>query len=347
MTFLCPEHVDVVWFVQFFVRNARSREEFDKVTRRVRARRSGGPSFVEDEFTVRFNEMREVLNRRLSPPQADAPLQSRRSGDSNIGEGCHDQDDLLALPGDHGRPGFRQPPFFGYPQAASPIAVSPGNLVAGQLRQFESPRPPLSPELQQQAPGGRSVPHHSVGPHLLPSISQNAPFGGVERSHLVPAGRQHFGGLSGQPQSSEFGVLPNNQPSIGPPPIENSFGEQPYEIHRPEPPIPPLEHHRPFESEGSPTGDDDWWRNINPIGGFSSQANLSLQESSAGLKNNRLRVAQRPVNEPQSGPSRDTSVAGASPWAPPAGNTTGLRPVQRWTWNLNDQKWRSYYVWSL
>jgi hypothetical protein len=42
----------------------------------------------------------------------------------------------------------------------------------------------------------------------------------------------------------------------------------------------------------------------------------------------------------------DTSVAGASPWAAPAGNTRGLRPVQRRTWNIEAMEWRTYWVWA-
>jgi hypothetical protein len=64
VTLLCPVHVDIVWFVQFWVRNARTEEELGEVTKRVRARRSGNPDFVEDEFTIRFNEMRGVPNPR-------------------------------------------------------------------------------------------------------------------------------------------------------------------------------------------------------------------------------------------------------------------------------------------
>jgi hypothetical protein len=46
VTLLCPVHVEVVWFLQFWVRNASTKEELEMVTQRVRARRREHPDFV-------------------------------------------------------------------------------------------------------------------------------------------------------------------------------------------------------------------------------------------------------------------------------------------------------------
>ncbi len=374
MTLLCPEHADIVWFVQFFVHNARSREELEEVTRRVRARRSGDPSFVEDEFTVSFNEMRGVPNRRQNL-RGEAFLPSQRSRAQVLSDVdrlalWHDDPSqksnfhmsqghtVLEHSTDFGViAGFEHPP-----ESLLPLLRQFGNVGAN----LGNPSSSFHSKVHQQEPGGGVMQPHTVEPHVSPSNSQLRHFRGLAGDNLgrgdAISGIGISGGVEGM-RTTEVGSQPTAHSLGFQQPLETGFGGGPYGIYRPEPPPPvlPLPYQQPFVSNASLTDDDGWWDDIKPIGGFSSQAGPSLNEPTAGFASTKPEATglgpfpkviksqetQGPVRKAQFGPLRDTSVAGASPWAPPAGNTSGLRPVEKRTWNIETKEWRSYWVWAL
>lgn len=412
VTLLCPVHVDIVWFVQFWVRNARTKEELEEVTKRVRARRSGDPDFV-----VRFNEMRGVLNPRPNPPRAD-PLQTSQHFGGKVGG---DVDSLWRNHPDYPRTQFENegrgemgPPLgFGLPndfeQSPSPsqIRIAPAVLPYGQARQFGNDRvdlanPPLRfyKKMYQEGLSGVVVPQHMGELRVICELGSGhpSPFQGVggglrdASSAGIKIGRG-IGSLSQQQGTSEL-TMQANTPISGFPPQAPSYEGQPYGVYRPEPPVTPLAYQNPSISDEASAKVDEWWADINSPGGFPSQTSRShpaaspgfenirprnvgpvprestpfsrtgpaYRASPPGFENTRPRSVQPgpapegstpfsepriPVPESQPAPLRDTSVAGASPWAPPAGNTTGLRPVQRRTWNIDAKEWHTYWVWAL
>ncbi len=87
--------------------------------------------------------------------------------------------------------------------------------------------------------------------------------------------------------------------------------------------------------------------NITRIGKFPSQTFLSQHTSSFGFDSSRpsgsgLEPVPKVSNSTPGG--RRTSIAGAYRWGPPASNTTGFRPAERRTWNINAKRWCTHWV---
>jgi len=418
VTLLCPVHVDIVWFVQFWVRNARTKEELGEVTKRVRARRSGNPDFVEDEFTIRFNEMRGVPNPRPNPPGADPPQTAQHFG-AEVGG---DVDSLWRDNSDYprtqlrneGRGETRPPSGFGstntFEQSPSPsqISVAPEVLPPRQARQLGNDRADLASSslqyntgMHQEGQSSLVVPQHlgnlrvicELG-HLRPSQFPGIGGGMRDASSAGATTRRGIGSLSQQQGTSELAMQANIPTSGFPSRSAPSYEGQSYSVYRPESPIAAPAFQSPSVSDQATAKVDEWWADINSLGGYTSQTSRyhpaappgfenirprgvgpvprestpcsetgpSYRASPPGFENTRISTVQpgpapersrlfsetqRTVPESQPLPLRDTSVAGASPWAPPAGNTTGLRPVQKRTWNIDAKEWHTYWVWAL
>jgi hypothetical protein len=67
MSILCPVYKNTVWYLQFWVKGPKNRDELEHVERRVRGRLSGYPGFVEDLFIVRFNETIGIIRGGKKP----------------------------------------------------------------------------------------------------------------------------------------------------------------------------------------------------------------------------------------------------------------------------------------
>jgi hypothetical protein len=156
------------------------------------------------------------------------------------------------------------------------------------------------------------------------------------------------------------------------------FGDQPYGVYRPEPPMPqPLSYPQPFTPESTRKDDEGWedithqivpgdeWPSRVSPGKISSPGGPFNPAMPSDMYNSEPRPAaafsvipegsgvqamtdgEQQTQQGQVPYLRDTSAAGASAYAPPAGNTTGLRPVQRRTWDDLNKEWKTYWVWGL
>ncbi|KAH8753157.1 hypothetical protein BGZ57DRAFT_860444 [Hyaloscypha finlandica] len=146
---------------------------------------------------------------------------------------------------------------------------------------------------------------------------------------------------------------------------EQGYGGEPHGVHRPLPPLPPALSYPQAHTPQSTTKMAEAGR-TSPIKAlFLSACRVAhhrlaakrLDKAGAIEVDSMLKnPTQTPRPQPPvsggggggtSGPMRDTIVAGASAYAPPTGNTSGLRPIQRWTWDAGTKQWRAYWVWRL
>ncbi|KAH8744400.1 hypothetical protein F5882DRAFT_497446 [Hyaloscypha sp. PMI_1271] len=159
---------------------------------------------------------------------------------------------------------------------------------------------------------------------------------------------------------------------------EQGYGGEPHGVHRPLPPLPPALPYPQAHTPQSTTKDGGGREDITDKGPLSfslpgrappSRSEYCSAELPSITESERLDKAgaievdsmlKNPTQTPRpqppvsggggggtSGPMRDTIVAGASAYAPPTGNTSGLRPIQRRTWDAGTKQWRAYWVWRL
>jgi hypothetical protein len=191
-----------------------------------------------------------------------------------------------------------------------------------------------------------------------------------------PQPARHFKGATEMWQSPKPRPEPLARPLGCHEQDEQGYGGEPYGVYRPDPPLPPALPYPQAHVPQSTTKDGGGWEYITDQGLLSfsmpGRAQLSRNEYSSPephsvTKSERLgktgaievdsmleNSTQTPRPQPPvsggggaSAPMRDTSVAGASACAPPAGNTSGLRPIQRRTWDAGTKQWRSYWIWGL
>jgi len=231
----------------------------------------------------------------------------------------------------------------------------------GTALQWEDPslRPPFPPQPFSRRPPSGFPFGNNQG---LPDTNAEPSRVGIEHLQTTnlhsPHPDRHFN-FGGMWQSPE---LPPVQPErlpyfLGQGP---SWGFQPHEGYRseqhvPQPSVQPQE-------PGSRTNDGRGWEDIShqlPFNPTDTDGPLFPTPSPGSPLGPNPPTNDIPSHDPHqyqnlsdgapTAPAamRDTSVAGQSAYAPPAGNTTGLRPVPRRTWDIAKKVWRTYWVWAL
>ncbi|PMD29549.1 hypothetical protein L207DRAFT_236945 [Hyaloscypha variabilis F] len=446
MTVLCPAHSDAVWFLQFWVKGPKDREALEEVRKRVRDRVNREPGFIEDEFTVRFNEMVGVPNR---PPRGErdvSPEEDERQQDPGCRsiecvEGWRDQDEEVEQ-----EPHFQERDFgFQFesqvgmriePSPRIPPGLLPPQFVRRQglfrnYRDESSDTPSAFTPVVYQLGGDGTLEPHEAESRDFPPWNQPHPFGAVgdpilgrgihnqgpppefkgtalqwedpslrppftpQTFSLRPPSGFRFGNKQGPPntnadlsraeiehwqithlhsplparhfdvgemwQSPELAPVQPERPPYFLRPQGAGWGPEPYEVYRPEEPMPyPSIYQQPPLSR---TNDgQDWKEDISHQVTFnpthtngpllttpSPGGPLETNNPANDIPRHDSYEYQNPSDGAPTAPAamRDTSVAGQSAYAPPAGNTTGLRPVPRRTWDIAKKEWRTYWVWAL
>lgn len=342
MTILCPVHNGTIWFLQFWAKGPRDRAHLEEVTQRVRRRLSKEPGFVEDPFTVRFNEMMGFPTRAVQQERESS--RRRNIGDVTYGGNAGDEFGISNF-----NRGVDHPVSGGvlHPQHKIGLIVHPPTTMNEGYAQARR-QGFLGTALQWEDPEIRAVftPHlpNLAPPPGLPDCHPDTLFHSPQPSRLLDM-RNMLQGF--QQATPDF--LPQHEPVLE---------RETYTTWRPEPPLPPLLQRVPR---------DNGWEDIShqivpgsnrlptsklassggPLrgSGLSSRPTRAVLREIGGLSNTLASDAQ-PQEPAEPARLRDTKVSDALPCTPPLSDPSGLRRVERRAWNDGKKEWESYWVWS-
>jgi hypothetical protein len=413
MTVRCPVHSDTIWFLQFWTKGPRDSGHLEQVSKRVRCRLGKEPGFVEDPFTIRFNEMMGIPNLEVQQEResrerynmSDVAYGVNTGG--KVGKFGDEQEVDPSQRFEAQRealvrfsPGLRPPPSSGPPPSIpSGLALSSflrqQNLFGNNKQNASNFHPgnwTLNHGLDHPELGGVFLPQRSIETTVhQPTIMNEVYARGTKQGFLGTA-------LQREDPALRAGFTPH-LPNLAPPLSLSTSHDDTQQLHSLQPsrsfnvanmwrgsphsvqPIFPHQHvpvlervpsgaYQP-ESRLQPqqlVSQDDGWEDISqqivPRKSRLPQSKLSppdgpLRDSRPSPRPTGVTLpvvgemsktlkSVTPTQEPtQAARLRDMNVSDASAYTPPAGNTSGLRPVERRAWDDANKQWKSYWVWAL